>query len=85
MSLLACDRDPVALGVVVDSYWNLEALFEHVKACELCECVHDALAAMTGSQGGAAGRGASKRRGNSDYYRLASRARKAQGVASADG
>ena len=87
MSLLPCDRDPVALRVVDDDgYWDLEVLFEHVKACELCECVYDALAAMTGSRGGSAGRGASKRRGSSDYYRaLAGRARrKAQGLASKD-
>ena len=77
MSLLPCDRDPVEAHVVVDGFWDLDALREHLKACELCECVHDALAAMTGSKGGAAGHGASKRRGDSNYYRaLAGRARK---------
>ncbi len=84
MSLLPCDRDPVALRVVDDDgYWDVDALREHVKGCDLCECVHDAFTAMTGSKGGAAGRGASKRRGDSDYYRaLAGRARKAQRLAS---
>ncbi len=84
MSLLPCDRDPVALRVVADDgFWDIDALRDHVKACELCECVHDAMAAMTGSRGGAAGRGASKRRGDSNYYRaLAGRARKAQSLAS---
>ena len=47
MSLLPCDRDPVEAHVVVDGFWDLDALREHLKACELCECVHDALAAMT--------------------------------------
>ena len=69
MSLLACDRDPNALGVVVDGYWELEALVEHVKACELCDCLQNAMAAATGSRGGSAGRGAAKRRGSSEYYR----------------
>ena len=78
MSLLPCNRDPVALRVVDDEgFWNIGALREHVKGCELCECVHDAFTAMTGSRGGAAGRGASKRRGDSNYYRaLAGRARR---------
>ena len=84
MSLLPCDRNPVALRVVDDDgYWDIDALREHVEGCELCECVHDAFTAMTGSQGGAAGRGASKRRGDSNYYRaLAGRGRKAQSLAS---
>ena len=69
MSILPCDRDPGALRVVVDGYWDLDALREHVAGCRRCECVRRALAAMTGSQGGSAGRGASKRRGGSDYYR----------------
>jgi hypothetical protein len=76
MSILPCDRDPRALRVVVDGFWDLDALREHLKACDICDCVRDALAAMTGSQGGSAGRGVSKRRGGSDYYRtLGARAR----------
>jgi len=69
MSLLPCDRDPKALRVVVDGYWDLEALRDHLKACRLCACVQGAMAAVTGSQGGAHGRGAAKCRGSSDYYR----------------
>ena len=30
MSLLACDRDPVAVGVVDDGYWDLEAQLGHI-------------------------------------------------------
>ena len=70
MSLLPCDRDPFALQVVnAEGYWNVDALSEHVKGCDLCDCVHDVFAAMTGSRGGSAGRGSSKRRGDSNYYR----------------
>jgi hypothetical protein len=69
MSLLPCDRDPVALGVVVSGFWDYEALREHVRGCRLCECVRRALAGATGAQGGANGRGAAKRRGSSEYYR----------------
>jgi hypothetical protein len=69
MSLLACDRDPRVVGVVVDGYWELEALSEHVKTCALCACVQSAMAAAMGSRGGSAGRGAAKRRGSSEYYR----------------
>ena len=69
MSLLPCDRDPVALGVVVGRFWNYDTLREHVRGCRLCECVRSALAAAAGAQGGTAGRGAAKRRGPSEYYR----------------
>ena len=69
MSLLPCDRDPVALRVVIGGYWDLEALGEHVRDCRLCECVRSAMAAAMGALGGAAGRGAKKRRGSSEYYR----------------
>jgi hypothetical protein len=73
MSLLACDRDPVALGVVVtDSgrrVWDLEALEAHVRECRACGSLHSALAAITASRAGRAGRGATKRRGDAGYYR----------------
>ena len=73
MSLLACDRDPVALGVVVaDSgrrVWDLEALGAHVRACRACESLQQALAAIAASRAGRAGRGAVKRRGDAGYYR----------------
>jgi hypothetical protein len=69
VSILPCDLDPTSLGVVVDGYWDLDGLREHVKVCDLCECVRDAMAAMTGSQGGKTGRGAAKRRGDSEHYR----------------
>ena len=82
MSILPCDLDPVALRVVVGRYWELDALREHVNGCRRCKSVFDAMTAMTGSQGGIAGRGASKRRGNGDYYRaLVKRRRRTQGVA----
>ncbi len=69
MSLLPCDLDPVALRVVVNRYWDLDALREHVSECRRCSSVRSAMAAMTGSQGGTAGHGAAKRRGNSEHYR----------------
>lgn len=69
MSILPCDRDPVALGVVVGRYWEPEVLTEHLQDCPCCKSVFRAFTALTGSQGGKAGRGASKRRGGSDYYR----------------
>ena len=70
MSLLPCDSDLVALRLLVDGrYWDLDALRHHVSGCRRCQCIRRALAATTGSQGGMAGRGASKRRGGSDYYR----------------
>ncbi len=85
MSLLPCDLDPAALRVVVDGYWDLDALGEHVNGCRRCSSVRSAMAATTGSQGGKAG-GPAKRRGGSDYYRaLAGRARKAQDLATTDG
>ena len=70
MSLLPCDLDLVALGVIEDGrYWDLDALREHVRECRRCTSVRRAFAAMTGSQGGTAGRGAAKRRGDSEHYR----------------
>jgi hypothetical protein len=69
MTLLPCDLDPIQLRVVVNGYWDLEALREHVSACRRCASLGAAMAAMTGSQGGATGRGAAKRRGSSEYYR----------------
>jgi hypothetical protein len=77
VSILPCNLDPVALGVVVDGYWDYDALGEHVNGCRRCKSVHSALAAMTGSRAGRAGRGAAKCRGGSDYYRaLAARAKR---------
>ena len=73
MSILPCDLDPVAVGVHVDGYWDLDPLREHVAGCRRCENVRRALAAMTGSQGGSAGGGDAKRRGDGDYYRALSR------------
>ena len=73
MSLLACDRDPLPLGVVVDDsgrrVWDLEALGAHVRECRACASLHSALAAITASRAGRAGRGAAKRRGDAGYYR----------------
>jgi hypothetical protein len=83
MSLLPCDVDPVAIGVVVvvansgRHVWDLDGLRAHVSECPRCACLRRAFATMTGSQGGTAGRGRSKRRGGSDYYRaLADRQRR---------
>jgi hypothetical protein len=69
LSILPCDRDPVALRVVVGGYWDLDALREDVRGCELCECVRSAMVGAAGAQGGRAGRGAAKSRGSSEYYR----------------
>ena len=69
MGLLPCDGNLGALGVVVGRYWDYAALREHMQACRLCGCMWAAMAAATGSQGGANGRGAAKRRGSSEYYR----------------
>ena len=77
MSILPCDSDPIALRVVANGYWDFDALRRHVAGCRRCESVRSAMAAMAGAQGGSAGRGASKRRGGSDYYRaLAARSRR---------
>jgi hypothetical protein len=74
MSILACDRDPVTLGVVVvDSgrpVWDLEALGAHVRECRACASLRSALAAIAASRAGKAGRGATKRRGDASYYRV---------------
>jgi hypothetical protein len=69
MSLLACDRDPKVLQIVVDGCWNTEALSKHLLACRACASLQSAMAAATGFRGGASGRGAAKRRGDADYYR----------------
>ena len=70
MTLLPCDSDLVALGVLEDGrHWDLGTLREHVRDCRRCTAIRRAFAAMTGAAGGRAGRGASKRRGGSDYYR----------------
>lgn len=73
MSLLPCDRNLAALGVVSGRYWDLEALGHHVRACQRCAAVYRAMASAMGSQGGRAGRGAAKRRGDSDHYRRLAR------------
>ena len=69
MTLLACDRNLVELGVVVDGYWDLEALRQHMLDCRPCASLYDAMASAMGSQGGRAARGAAKRRGDSEHYR----------------
>lgn len=73
MSILACDRDPLTLGVVVVEsgrhVWDLEALGAHVRECRACASLRHALATIAASQAGMAGRGATKRRGDGDYYR----------------
>jgi len=69
MSILPCDSDPRSLGLIVEGYWELKALREHVKECRPCRSVLRAFAAATGAEGGMAGRGDSKRRGDSDHYR----------------
>jgi NAD-dependent oxidoreductase involved in siderophore biosynthesis len=61
VSILPCNGDPQALGVIVERYWELDALRDHVKACRACASVRRAFAAITGSQGGRAARGAAKR------------------------
>jgi hypothetical protein len=73
---LPCGFDPITLRVIVDDVWDLDALEEHVRGCPACSLIHWAMAVMTGSNGGRAGRGASKRRGSGEYYRaLAGRRR----------
>jgi hypothetical protein len=69
MSLLPCDGNLAALGVVAGGYWDLEALRAHLDECRPCAAVYRAMAAAMGSRGGQAGRGAAKRRGSSEYYR----------------
>jgi hypothetical protein len=69
VSILPCNLNPVALRVVVDGYWNLGALRDHVGGCRWCTAVYRATAAAMGSKGGLAGRGSAKRRGSSAYYR----------------
>ena len=69
MSLLPCRGDLATLGVVEGRYWNLEGLEAHLRACQTCASVYDAMASAMGSHGGTAGRGEKKRRGSSDYYR----------------
>ena len=68
MSLLPCDGDLVALRVVVDRYWDLDGLRQHMQACRACTSVYRAMAKAMGAQGGRAGRGAAKRRGDSAHY-----------------
>jgi hypothetical protein len=83
VSFLPCDRDPEALGVTRRAEnafrWNLPALREHVVACRTCRGVFRIFSIMTGSQGGAAGRGAAKRRGDSAYYRSLPKRKSATG------
>ena len=73
MSLLPCDGDLVALGVVSGRFWDVEALGEHMQACRACTSVYramaKAMAKATGARGGRAVRGAAKRRGSSEHYR----------------
>ena len=74
MSLLPCDGNLVALGVVKGRFWNLGALRKHMLDCQPCASVYRAMAAAMGArgmgaQGGRAGRGAAKRRGSSEHYR----------------
>jgi hypothetical protein len=69
MSLLPCDGNLEALGVVVGRYWDLEALGAHLDECRPCAAVYGAMAAAMGSRGGSAGRGAAKRRGDREHYR----------------
>ena len=69
MSLLPCDGDLVALGVVAGRFWDLAALGEHMQACRPCGLVYTVMATAMGAQGGRAGRGAAKRRGNSEHHR----------------
>jgi hypothetical protein len=80
MSILPCHGDLVALGLVEEEdghrYWRMDQLRGHVARCSACSCLLDVFSAMTGAQGGRAGRGAAKRRGGSAYYRaLAARKR----------
>lgn len=73
MSWLPCDGNPAALRVVVDGHLNLDGLREHMQACRECMSLHramaKAMAKATGARGGRAGRGAAKRRGDSEHYR----------------
>ncbi len=69
MSLLPCDGDLETLRVVVDRYWDLDVLRQHMQACRACTSVYRAMAKAMGAQGGRAGRGAAKRRGSSEHYR----------------
>ena len=69
-SILACGQDLEAAGVIdAERCWDLAGLREHIQSCEKCASVQEAMAAAMGAKGGAAGRGAAKRRGDSAYYR----------------
>jgi hypothetical protein len=69
MSPLPCRGDLAALGVVVDAYLSLEGLRKHLGECRACASLSRLMAKAVGSRGGVAGRGAAKRRGDSEHYR----------------
>jgi hypothetical protein len=74
LSLLPCDGNLEALGVVSGRFWNLEALAEHMSKCPRCDLVYRALASAVGGRGGRAGKGVAKRRGSTEHYRKLARA-----------
>lgn len=87
MKGLPCGQDRIALGIVRNvspehpgGFWDLAALRQHAPACPWCSTFLRAMAIITGSEGGRAGRGAAKRRGDSDYYRALSARRRRQGT-----
>ena len=81
-SILPCNLDLVALGVIVGDCWDLDELYAHINGCGPCKSVYEIMTALTCSRAGRTGRGAKKRRGTSAYYReLAKQRRRAQGVA----
>jgi len=63
-SVLPCRSDLVALRLLKDKdghrYWRMDQLRAHVAGCPSCSYLLDVFSAMTGAQGGKAGRGAAK-------------------------
>jgi hypothetical protein len=73
MSLLPCDGEFAALGVLAHGYLSFEGLRKHLELCRCCMSVYKAMAKAMGSLGGRAVRGAAKRRGSSEHYRRLAR------------
>ena len=52
MSLLPCDGNLTALGVLVDGYLDREGLRMHLEGCRSCMSVYRSMAKAMGSLGG---------------------------------
>lgn len=57
------------LGVVEGPDWNFKGLDAHMRACQTCSAVYNAMASAMGSRGGATVRGEKKRRGDREHHR----------------